>query len=800
MTRLGFRYPRYLYLCLLVLMGFCLRLFYMVHSSPFVDEYSSLLAVRSILDRGLPLLPSGLFYGHGLLFSYLDALFALLFGTEMVVLRLPSLLVGTLTIPFLYLLGRRAFAPGVGLLAATIWALDPEAILWGGRSRAYALLPFLVILLLLAARRGIWEGDEPRQRAVFALCFLVALFTHAEIALLLPAILGAIALSRGLSWVWQRRDLLISLGIAGAGVLLRLYLQRLMVSGVPGGVEIIASRPALQISWSPLTGAENLLPFFLGFHRLPWALLWLLGLLLLWRGREMLGERYKGFIFLNILLIFVLLEMVLIVGETWQSSRYLFQLLPLLFLLAATSLYQGSEWFSRRGYTLLTGEGIMGLVSVAVAVLLIPGGLGAASQQELGYDLAFQYVKEHWREGDAIATSAPAASYAHLGRNDYFVLHKGYEEYIMRKTGVWVDRWLGSLFVGSTEEFGEALKGSSRLWLVVDEVRFRTRYDPNFAQLVWERMELLEKERGVMVFRESEDVVQGPRYTVYENWEGEIALLGYDLESVVIEPGQDVSLSLYWEALTRPRGSYAVFLHLIDKDGDRRSQEDSLPMGGLYPTTHWYPGEVIRDHYRLPIPPDLEPGRYRLEVGLYDASTLDRLSVWGEDSQPLGDVVTLDYLRLLGPTEKEPQNLREANLGGVIRLLGYDLATGHEKARGEAGWLLPGDRLRLTLFWQRVGVIEEDYTIFVHLLDRKGKIISQHDGQPEEGFYSTSFWDEEEIVRDYHELFLPFDAPRAEYRLMVGIYLWATGDRLPILDPQGRTTGDMIFLEEIEIR
>jgi hypothetical protein len=46
---------------------------YMLHSHPFVDEFTSVLAARAILERGLPILPSGLFYEHGVLFTYLDA-------------------------------------------------------------------------------------------------------------------------------------------------------------------------------------------------------------------------------------------------------------------------------------------------------------------------------------------------------------------------------------------------------------------------------------------------------------------------------------------------------------------------------------------------------------------------------------------------------------------------------------------------------------------------------------------------------------------------------------------------------
>jgi len=103
--------------------------------SPFVDEYISIWAARKILEQGIPLLAAGTIYDHGLLFSYLDALFLGLLGMSETVARFPTLLVSTLTIPLAFLLGRRLLSPGAGLLAALLLALDPEAIVWGGRAR-----------------------------------------------------------------------------------------------------------------------------------------------------------------------------------------------------------------------------------------------------------------------------------------------------------------------------------------------------------------------------------------------------------------------------------------------------------------------------------------------------------------------------------------------------------------------------------------------------------------------------------------------------------------------------------------
>ena len=51
-----------LWLVGILLIALVLRLAYAWHSHPFFDEYVTILAARMILQSGLPVLPSGLFY------------------------------------------------------------------------------------------------------------------------------------------------------------------------------------------------------------------------------------------------------------------------------------------------------------------------------------------------------------------------------------------------------------------------------------------------------------------------------------------------------------------------------------------------------------------------------------------------------------------------------------------------------------------------------------------------------------------------------------------------------------------
>jgi len=84
-----------------VLLGFGLRLHYAVNAEAFVDEPTTLLVARAIADTGRPILPSGLFYGNDLPFSYLAGTVLALTGPDAVsgllVVRLVSVAAATAT-------------------------------------------------------------------------------------------------------------------------------------------------------------------------------------------------------------------------------------------------------------------------------------------------------------------------------------------------------------------------------------------------------------------------------------------------------------------------------------------------------------------------------------------------------------------------------------------------------------------------------------------------------------------------------------------------------------------------------
>jgi hypothetical protein len=130
-----------------------------------------------------------------------------------------------------------------------------------------------------------------------------------------------------------------------------------------------------------------------------------------------------------------------------------------------------------------------------------------------------------------------------------------------------------------------------------------------------------------------------------------IELLGYDLEVSGSEGSQvrpdTMGVTLYWRALA-PVENYTVFVHLLDGTGQLRTQHDSPPMNGRYPTQSWLAYQIIEDHIDLALAPDLPPGEYQVVVGMYEPTTGQRLTARSDEGSLPNNVIPLEPALRLG--------------------------------------------------------------------------------------------------------------------------------------------------------
>ena len=124
-------------LVVLIITGASLRMIHIGTPSMWVDEANTVFSAGSVLETGMPYMPTGNIYGRAPLYTYSVALTYRILGVSLENARLTSAIFGILCIPLVYaiaalLFGRRIFS-GAGL--------QPEAATW-----SYGLLTLVIIL------------------------------------------------------------------------------------------------------------------------------------------------------------------------------------------------------------------------------------------------------------------------------------------------------------------------------------------------------------------------------------------------------------------------------------------------------------------------------------------------------------------------------------------------------------------------------------------------------------------------------------------------------------------------------
>lgn len=115
---------------------------------------------------------------------------------------------------------------------------------------------------------------------------------------------------------------------------------------------------------------------------------------------------------------------------------------------------------------------------------------------------------------------------------------------------------------------------------------------------------------------------------VSATFEGQLALIGYDVPKTSFKPGEAVPITLYWKALADVTENWQVFVHLdplgVD-DSSVRGFGDHYPVFGLYPTHGWKAGDIIRDQITVTLSPNARTAKVELWLGLYQGDRRAKL-------------------------------------------------------------------------------------------------------------------------------------------------------------------------------
>ncbi len=241
-------------------------------------------------------------------------------------------------------------------------------------------------------------------------------------------------------------------------------------------------------------------------------------------------------------------------------------------------------------------------------------------------------------------------------------------------------------------------------------------------------------------------------------------------------PISTLPVTIRWQTQRWMAEPLIIALKLLDKDFTVAGERVAT-LGDRYPNILWVPTEIIEETYPIQIKPDTPPGIYVLEMSLLRQDEnlpdgFEYLPLTNNDTH-LGNNLYPLTIRLLDPAhDNPPAHPLDAQLGQSIQLTGYDLNPASPITNNQ----LP---ITFALHWQSTAPLPTDYTVFTQLIGPDGQVWAQWDNPPQAGRYPTPAWADHDPVIDRYSLALKEGAPPGDYRLLVGMYDPATGERLP---------------------
>ncbi len=134
-----------------------------------------------------------------------------------------------------------------------------------------------------------------------------------------------------------------------------------------------------------------------------------------------------------------------------------------------------------------------------------------------------------------------------------------------------------------------------------------------------------------------------------------------------------------------------------------------------------------------------------------------------------------------------PADLR---FGDSIHLIGYDL----NRRRAE-----PGGEITVTLCWEALETMENNYAYFVHFLGPEETIVGARNTHPGLSRYPTSRWKPGDRFCDVLDVSVKDWAPvPAVYDVEVGWHKPESDERLPAFDPNG-TPIELVLLDRVKV-
>jgi len=251
------------------------------------------------------------------------------------------------------------------------------------------------------------------------------------------------------------------------------------------------------------------------------------------------------------------------------------------------------------------------------------------------------------------------------------------------------------------------------------------------------------------------------------------------------------------QALFSPRQGTAVF---IDTPELYTYREQEFPLG-------WYGVMVAPWHNRLGVATDLRPDNADWLIDPAHAQQIQNRAQLKLDFH--GQVLPPDQLQtaIISATqiyrmEISPGGLHLFKIGQIERSV---TAPDSFTATWPGGLCLISETIELeagvpvlNLDWQIGDAIDPNVTVFVHVRDANGQMVTQADGDLIGGYVPIGRWQKGDQVQERRPLFLADNLPAGQYTVVLGLYNRVSQERLTPTWTNGSIKDDALIIGQVD--
>ena len=316
-------------LIVLTILSCFLRFYNLGYNSLWLDEASTLGMSKGSFEAIWATTLSGDF--HPPLFHWTEHIM-LFFGQSEVVLRFIPALLGVLTIPVFYLIGKEFRDKNVGLICAALLTVSYFGIFYSQEAYSYSMVLFTFSLALLFYLRAL-RTDETSEWLLFGLFSALAVWTHyyVLIGLFVIYLHALITLREKLKKnIREGKKILVALVTMTVLILPLLFV-------VWERYHTLTASPPTYGVLGPVLIQETFIRFSGGYSPFSWVIA-IVYLLLMFVGLAFLFlEDRNKCLFSAMYLVLPLIISVIVSSRMTMNPRYLIYLLPVYFMLVAAS-------------------------------------------------------------------------------------------------------------------------------------------------------------------------------------------------------------------------------------------------------------------------------------------------------------------------------------------------------------------------------------------------------------------------------------------------------------------------------